>query len=97
VKGFFSIELLFIFFLFPCLFYVLEVEPPPILRETEVYTQDVAQMLTYGHSPEELPKSSFAVWVDGQPVIECPYKFRYCTRRFYEGGEHRICAAECLR
>jgi hypothetical protein len=97
MRGFFSLEMLFIFFLMPYLFFILETEPVPILRETEVYAQDAAQMLVYGHHAQDIPTGDFAIWLDGVPTRECNYRFRYCTRRFYEGGEHEICAAECLR
>lgn len=85
------------FFLLPHLFYLVEEENPPILRETEVYAQDVAQMMLYGHIPSELPHSDFAIWLDERQIHSCPYRFRYCTERFYKGGEHKICAAECLQ
>ena len=97
MRGFFSVEVLFILFLLPNLFFILETEPLSLVRETEVYTQDVAQMLTYGHSVGEIPDSNFIIWVDGVPTRNCQYNFRYCTQRFYDGGEHRICAAECLQ
>ena len=96
MRGFFPIEILLVIFLLPYLFYVMESEPVPVLRETEVYAQDVAQMLMYGHSPQELPAGSFAIWVDGEEFHKCPYRFRYCTNRVFGGGEHRICVAECL-
>ncbi len=71
-------------------------------RETEVYTQDLAQMLMYGKTMEEIPTTKRMVWIDDIKISECEYEynnynFKYCTLRFYEGGEHRICSAECLQ
>ena len=93
MRGFFSVELLLLYFLLPYLLYILEAEPVPLLRETEVYAQDAAQVVMYGFEPN----GTLAVWVDGHPLSpECNYRFRYCTFRYYRGGEHQICAAECL-
>ena len=83
-------------FLLPQLLYILDTDMPPFLRETEVLAQDAAQMLMYGHTPQEIPLSSMRMWVDSSEFGSCLYKFRYCTVRYYNGGEHRICVAECL-
>lgn len=96
MKGFFSLEILLILYLLTYLFYISEPPPVPLLRETGAYAQDAAQVLLYGHGPEELPTGSFAIWVDGRQLGGCDYSFRYCTTRHYDGGEHRVCAAECL-
>lgn len=96
MRGFFSLELLLIFYLLPYLFYLSEPPPVPLTRETGAYAQDAAQLLMYGHEPSELPVGEVSVWVDGLATADCNYHFRYCTSRYYDGGEHRVCAAECL-
>jgi len=70
---------------------------PILYRETEVYTQDLAQMLMYGKTIEEIPTTYRMIWVDNNEFSECEYNFKYCTKRFYDGGEHKICSAECLQ
>jgi hypothetical protein len=92
VKGFFSIELLFVAFLLPYWFYLFESPKIPLLRETETYTQDAAQLYMYGFEPN----GTFRIWLDGVSTKDCEYVFKYCTFRYFNGGEHRICAAECL-
>ena len=97
MRGFFSIEILLVVFLFSYFFFITDFRPPRVLRETEVYTQDLAQMLMYGFSPSQLPVSDFTYWVDDNQYNECAFDFRYCTHRFFEEEEHRICAAACLQ
>ncbi|MBR9681002.1 MAG: hypothetical protein GOU98_04235 [Candidatus Altiarchaeota archaeon] len=89
MKGFFSIELLFLYFLLPNLLYLVQPEKLVLTREIEVYTQDAAQVLLYGYTPT----GTHSIWVDLEP--DCDFEFMYCTKRFI-GGETRICAAECL-
>ncbi len=92
MRGFFALELLLVALLLPYWLYLFDVSPPPVLREVEVYAQDAAQLAMYGYRPN----GTLAVWVDGVPSRACAYRFRYCTWRYFEGGEHQICAAECL-
>lgn len=94
MRGFFTVELLLVLFLLPCVLFLIDADPPPVLRETSILAQDAAQMLMYGHSIHELPGET-RFWLDGNTTSDCPYRFRYCTHRIFEGGEHRICAAEC--
>lgn len=90
-------EMLLVLFLIPYLIYVSEPPELVMVRETEVYAQDVSQMLMYEYSPEDIPVAGFSVWVDDTWFFPCDYRFRYCTRRYYDGGDHKICAAECLQ
>ena len=97
MKGFFSIEILLVVFLLSYFFFIVDFQTPKVLRETEIYTQDLAQILMYGFSTEDIPISVFTYWVDNTQYNECEFDFRYCTSRFFEGREHRICAAACLQ
>lgn len=97
MKGFFSIELLLIIFLLPFIIYLMEGGTLILFRETEVYTQDIAQMLMYNQNIEDMPIINTAIWIDEIQISECNYNFKYCTHRFYGGGEHKICSAECLQ
>jgi hypothetical protein len=97
VKGFFSIELLLVSFLLPYLIFLGGEEKFRLLRETEVIAQDVAEIMLKGFSASELPQDDIRIWIDGTAFNDCEYDFRYCTQRYYSGGEHRICAAVCLQ
>ena len=89
-------ELLLIVYLLPYLIYLLDSQPPIMLRENEVITQDIAQLLTYGFEVEEIPLKGRTVWIDGEKFYPCEYEFKYCTKRKLE-EEVRICSAECLQ
>jgi hypothetical protein len=97
VKGFFSVELLLVSFLVPYLIFLGDAEEFRVLREAEVLAQDVAEAMVSGIPVNEIPTSSIRVWIDGTEFNSCEYDFRYCTLRYYGGGEHKICAAVCLQ
>ncbi|MBR9689685.1 MAG: hypothetical protein GOV01_02215 [Candidatus Altiarchaeota archaeon] len=96
MRGFFSIEILLILFLLPFFTYLFESYRLPLVRETEVLTQDAAQLLMNGHSIYDFPTNNLVVWLDDVSTGTCTYQFKYCTQRYFEGGEHTICLAECL-
>jgi hypothetical protein len=97
VKGFFSVELLLVSFLVPYLIFLGGTDEFRVLRETEVLAQDVAEAMVAGVSVNEIQLDNLRVWIDGAELGNCEYNFRYCTLRYYDGGEHSVCAAVCLQ
>jgi len=97
MKGFWTLEVIFVVFLLPLLMFVASTEPPTIPRETAEFVQDIAQLFMYGHSPSELPdlQGRYTVWIGGEQFFPCDYVFRYCTERLVDRKEVRICAAAC--
>jgi len=92
IRGFFAIEALFVLFLIPYLFYLLEPKKIILPRETAEICNDIAQIYSYNLSVPYIPGYTF--WIDGRQYYLCNYEFRYCTKRFV-GKEVTVCAAAC--
>lgn len=97
LKGFWSIEALFITFLLPHLFFIASIDKLIIPRETAEVTHDLAELYSNGHLPSEILtlQNIYTVWIDAQQFFPCNYTFKYCTQRFIRGEVVKICAAAC--
>ncbi len=98
MRGYFAIEALLFTFLLPYLIYISKFDVPVLPRESAELAHDVAQLVSYNFSADDIPCKGFLFWIDGRQFGSCNYTFKYCTRRFVSGkGEVRVCAAVCSR
>ena len=97
MKGFWTLEAIFVVFLLPLLMFVVSTESLIIPRETAELTHDLAQLYMYGHHPAGLPEldGKYTVWINGDQLFSCNYVFKYCTERLVKGEVVSICAAAC--